>query len=206
MSWLRRLLRTSVTARSQAVQGAIAPLSRPLTALLVLTLTSCLAQSPSTPTSPEPTNSDDLAQIDAAETDNAPSAETEADIFASVTAVEASAGEPGAYTFAVTIASPDTGCGQFANWWEVVDEEGNLIFRRILVHSHVEEQPFTRAGGAVAVQPDQPLFVRAHMYPHGYGTQAMQGSVDSGFEETTLPEGFAAALAQAEPQPVGCEY
>ncbi len=126
--------------------------------------------------------------------------------FAEVIAVEATAGEPGAYTFAVTVQSPDTGCDQYANWWEVVSEAGELIFRRPLAHSHVEEQPFRRAGGAVAVQPDQTVIVRAHMYPTGYGSQAMQGSVDAGFIAVELPPEFAAELAQQGRQPAGCEF
>ncbi|MGF1521172.1 MAG: hypothetical protein ACFBSF_02465 [Leptolyngbyaceae cyanobacterium] len=126
-------------------------------------------------------------------------------MFANVTAVEIS-GESGVYTFAVTIQSPDTGCDQYANWWEVVSEEGDLLYRRILAHSHVEEQPFRRSGGPVSVQPDQSVIVRAHMDPQGYGTQAMQGTAITGFEEVTLPEGFAADLANADPQPQGCTF
>ncbi|MEO1093544.1 MAG: hypothetical protein AAFX01_01425 [Cyanobacteria bacterium J06638_28] len=124
---------------------------------------------------------------------------------AQVTAVTAS-GEPDAYTFAVTVQSTETGCDQYANWWEVVTPEGELIYRRILVHSHVDEQPFRRTGGPVIIQPETAVIVRAHMDPQGYGTQAMQGSVAGGFEDVTLPEGFAADLATAEPQPGRCTF
>ena len=126
-------------------------------------------------------------------------------MFASVTAVEVS-GDSRAYTFAVTVQSPDTGCDQYANWWEVVSEDGTLLYRRILAHSHVEEQPFRRTGGPVAVSSDQLVIVRAHMDPQGYGTQAMQGSAATGFEAIALQEDFAADLATAEPQPQGCAF
>ncbi|MEO1010560.1 MAG: hypothetical protein AAFX53_04590 [Bacteroidota bacterium] len=59
------------------------------------------------------------------------------------------------YTFNVTIESPDTGCDQYADWWEVIDMEGNLIHRRVLAHSHVDEQPFTRSGTPVRITTDR---------------------------------------------------
>ena len=193
-------------------QGAIAPLARFLSIAIVLTLASCATQSTSSNDNPQPTESaatsssqtEDLSQSnESPQTEELAQAE---DMFATVTATEVTAGDPGAYTFSVTIQSQETGCDQYANWWEVVSEEGDLIYRRILAHSHVDEQPFSRTGGPVAIQPDQSVIVRAHMDPQGYGTQAMQGTVENGFEEVTLSEGFAAELAEAEPQPSGCTF
>ncbi|MBE9097977.1 hypothetical protein [Vacuolonema iberomarrocanum] len=128
------------------------------------------------------------------------------DPFAEVTAVETYSQDGSSYTFSVTLASPDTGCEQYANWWEVLTVDGELLYRRILVHSHVEEQPFTRSGGPVTIEPDEIVIVRGHMDPAGYGTQAMQGTINDGFEVTTLTPDFAVDLAAAEPQPAGCEY
>ncbi len=115
-------------------------------------------------------------------------------------------GNPQAYTFVVTVRSPDTGCEQYANWWEVVSLDGELLYRRILLHSHVNEQPFTRSGGSVAITADQEVIVRSHLHPSGYGNQGMRGSPPKGFETTTLPEGFANGLAQQEPLPNGCTF
>ena len=80
--------------------------------------------------------------------------------FANVLSVQVT-GNPGAYQFAVEIASPDTGCEQYADWWEVVSQDGQLLYRRILLHSHVDEQPFTRSGGPVEVAADELVYVRA---------------------------------------------
>lgn len=110
------------------------------------------------------------------------------------------------YQFAVTIESPDTGCDQYANWWEVITPEGELLYRRILAHSHVDEQPFTRSGGPVKIEADQVAIVRVHMHPDGYSTQAMDGIVGKGLKPTTLTEDFASELAAAEPQPSGCAF
>ncbi len=115
-------------------------------------------------------------------------------------------GETGAYTLAVTLSSPDTGCERYADWWEVVDDQGQLVFRRILNHSHPDEQPFTRSGGPMDARADQVLTVRAHMHPDGYGGQAVRGVPSVGFEVVELAEGWGADLARIEPQPEGCWY
>ena len=44
-----------------------------------------------------------------------------------------------------TLKHADTGWDHFANKWVVRDEKGNLLGTRILVHPHVNEQPFTRS-------------------------------------------------------------
>jgi len=84
---------------------------------------------------------------------------------ASVTNVTVT-GSPGAYTFNVTIESSDLGCDQYADWWEVVRNDGSLAYRRILAHSHITEQPFTRSGGPVNVAENEFVTVRVHWTNH----------------------------------------
>jgi hypothetical protein len=45
----------------------------------------------------------------------------------------------------VTIRHADTGWDHYANRWDVLDAEGNLLGSRTLHHPHVNEQPFTRS-------------------------------------------------------------
>lgn len=163
---------------------------------IVLLLLGCAAQSPVSETSEATTADREVASEAERPTANE---------LATVRAVEVS-GESGAYRFAVTIESPDTGCNQYANWWEVVTEDGTLLYRRILAHSHVDEQPFTRSGGPVAVEADQPVIVRSHVYPQGYSIRAMQGTVSEGLTPMTLPTDFFPEVANAEPQPSGCAF
>lgn len=110
------------------------------------------------------------------------------------------------YTFNVGITSPDIGCEQYANWWEVITEDGALVYRRILGHSHVNEQPFIRSGGSVSISEDQVVIIRAHMNNSGYGVKAFKGSISSGFSAITLQNDFALELAEVEPQPSGCDF
>jgi len=116
-------------------------------------------------------------------------------------------GEAGAYTFRVTVRSPDTGCQRYADWWEVVRSDGSLAYRRILIHSHAGEQPFTREGGPVPVRAGEVVVVRAHCEPDGYRGAMLRGSVQGGFAPwKDAPPGFAADLGRAAPLPESCLY
>jgi len=115
-------------------------------------------------------------------------------------------GEENGYSFSVTISSPDTGCNQYADWWEVIDLQGNLIYRRILSHSHIDEQPFTRSGGPIEIEQDFEVYVRAHMNNSGYGGRVFKGSVQNGFTSESLSEDFAKALETSAPLPDGCAF
>lgn len=130
---------------------------------------------------------------------------TNQDSQAVVTSVNVSGSEDN-YTFSVSLKSPDTGCDQFADWWEVFDKEEQLIYRRILLHSHVNEQPFTRSGGAVNIKADTFVYIRGHMNKMGYGSLVFGGTVKDGFEAMELPIEFAANLAGIAPLPTGCSF
>ncbi len=115
-------------------------------------------------------------------------------------------GSEGRYNFSVTINSADTGCNSFADWWEVLDADTNLVYRRILFHSHVSEQPFTRSGGSVAISKSDIVYVRAHMNDGGYGVNQFVGSVAEGFKEVDTNKIIDKNIEFLEPQPDGCAF
>jgi hypothetical protein len=164
------------------------------------------------PDNPAPTKSlpehEDLKQTEPAtiaeddEHETLPEGDT---MFADVVSVAVS-GLSNQYQFSVGISSPDTGCEQYADWWEVLDEDGNLIYRRILIHSHVNQQPFTRSGGPVDISPDATVYIRAHMNPAGFGGNIMKGSVDSGFIFVDIPPDFSPEIEKEPPLPTGCNF
>ncbi|ACY14697.1 hypothetical protein [Haliangium ochraceum] len=158
----------------------------------LLLASACSAGTSDTPPAPAPAPPADGRAPDA-----------RAPALADVQAVEVS-GEAGAYNFTVTVASADVGCEGYADWWEVVDADENLVYRRTLSHSHVGEQPFTRSGGPVAVAPEAVLVIRAHFAPGGYGGVALRGSVAEGFApaefDASVPVStMLAARSQARP-------
>jgi len=126
-------------------------------------------------------------------------------VYADVISVNVT-GEAGQFSFSVEIMSPDIDCDQYADWWEVIDENGSLVYRRILLHSHAQEQPFIRSGGPVTIKLDQEILVRAHMNNSGYGGRAYKGSVKSGFSFVDLSPDFAVDLAQQPPLPNDCGF
>jgi len=126
-------------------------------------------------------------------------------IRADVQAVKVT-GDEGRYHFSVKLKSTETGCAQYANWWEVLSHKGELLYRRILVHSHPDTQPFTRSGGSVDISKDDVVYVRAHMNTHGYIGDVFVGSVTTGFKISDSNTTFANDLETQKPLPTGCLY
>ena len=115
-------------------------------------------------------------------------------------------GEANNYTFTVQLRSPDTGCEQYADWWEVIDQNEHLIYRRILLHSHINEQPFTRSGGPVDIAANTFVYIRGHINTLGYGSLVFGGTVEDGFEAVELPIEFGADLDKIDPLPNNCAF
>lgn len=137
-------------------------------------------------------------------------------IYAHVTAVVVSGSAPD-YNLSVSIESSDVDCTQFANWWEVLSEEGTLLYRRILTHSHTDENgtsdadapgnTFTRSGGPIDLSSNQKVYVRAHMNTGGYNGAVMVGTMEEGFSVATdLVDDFAEAVESEEPQSARCDF
>jgi hypothetical protein len=76
----------------------------------------------------------------------------------------------GIYGFDVTVKHADTGWDRYADNWEIVGPDGTVIDKRVLLHPHVGEQPFTRSISRVEV-PDgvRSVITRARDSVHGHG-------------------------------------
>lgn len=70
----------------------------------------------------------------------------------------------------VTLLHGDTGWDHYANAWEILDSNKNLIATRVLHHPHESEQPFTRSLNDVSLPAGEKfVYVRGRDKVHGYG-------------------------------------
>lgn len=89
---------------------------------------------------------------------------------ADVLRVEAAQDGDGTWHFRVTVEHGDTGWDHYADRWDVVGPDGEVHGERILLHPHVDEQPFTRSlSGVVIPEGVTVVTFRAHDSVHGHG-------------------------------------
>ena len=78
-------------------------------------------------------------------------------------------------SFDVTVRHADAGWEHYADRWEVLSPEGELLATRVLRHPHVEEQPFTRALPEVKIPISiEKVRIRARDSVHGYGGEEVE--------------------------------
>ena len=95
-----------------------------------------------------------------------PAAAGEADVLD----VKISQSGSGTYSFTVTVRHADTGWDHYADRWEVVAPDGTVLGTRVLLHPHVNEQPFTRSQSGIRIPEGiDTVIVRAHDSVDGLG-------------------------------------
>jgi hypothetical protein len=105
--------------------------------------------------------------------------ESSQDANADVTHVRAVLEQDGTWTFHVTVAHPDTGWEDYVDGWDVVAPDGTVLkvnpedpFTRLLLHPHVDEQPFNRSQRGITIPEEvTQVVVRAHDILAGFGGQ-----------------------------------
>lgn len=79
------------------------------------------------------------------------------------------------WTVDVTLRHADSGWDHYADQWRVVDAEGHVLGKRVLLHPHVDEQPFTRGQSGVNIPPGvTTVFVEAHDQVHGWTPERLR--------------------------------
>ena len=89
---------------------------------------------------------------------------------ADVVEVKVNPGKDGTWSFTVTVRHGDEGWDHYADKWDVLGPNGEVLGTRVLYHPHVGEQPFTRSLGGVEVPKGvKEVVLRAHDSVHKYG-------------------------------------
>ncbi len=79
------------------------------------------------------------------------------------------------YFVNVKLQHQDTGWDHYADEWRLVDEKGTVVARRVLMHPHVEEQPFARGQGNIQIDDDiATLYIEAHDTVHGWSPDRLK--------------------------------
>ncbi len=87
-----------------------------------------------------------------------------------VVAADAVQQSDGAWRFSVTLRHADEGWDHYADRWDVVGPDGTVYGERVLLHPHVDEQPFTRSLSGVEIPAGvNEVVIRGHDSVHGLG-------------------------------------
>ncbi len=97
---------------------------------------------------------------------------------ADVLEVKVACGSERLCRFDVTVRHDDQGWEHYANRWEVLSPEGQVLATRVLAHPHDTEQPFTRSLHKVNIPEEvDEVIVRAHDLVHEFGGREMRVSL-----------------------------
>jgi hypothetical protein len=96
--------------------------------------------------------------------------------WAQVVYVAATLTGDNAWRFDVTVHHNDEGWDHYADLWQVVDPgTGSVLGERILLHPHVDEQPFTRSQAGVLIPVGvSVVLIRARCQVHEFGGREIQ--------------------------------
>jgi hypothetical protein len=98
---------------------------------------------------------------------------------ANVVAAEVNQTQEQTYRFTVSVLHADTGWEHYADRWEVIGQNGDILDTRVLAHPHVNEQPFTRSLSGVNIPAGvHQVTIRAHDSIHEFGGTSMNINLD----------------------------
>lgn len=79
------------------------------------------------------------------------------------------------WSVAVTLRHADTGWDHYADAWRVVDGDGKVLGERVLLHPHVDEQPFERSLNGFRITPaTRVVYVEARDTVHGVSPNRLE--------------------------------
>jgi hypothetical protein len=102
-------------------------------------------------------------------------------------------------TFVVTVRHADIGWKHYADRFEVLGPDGEILATRVLKHPHVHEQPFTRALRAAEIPEGiDVVVIRAHDSKHGDGGRQVRLPLERPGRTRSVKEPVAADAGKSK--------
>lgn len=86
----------------------------------------------------------------------------------SIVSADLQQGQDGTWSLDIGLLHEDNGWDHYADIWRVVDEQGNVLGERVLLHPHDNEQPFVRGADGVEIPHGAIIYIEAHDLVHGW--------------------------------------
>jgi hypothetical protein len=84
------------------------------------------------------------------------------------------------WSVSVTLKHNDTGWDHYADEWRIVDIDGQVFGNRVLLHPHMDEQPFTRSANGILVPDNMAvIFIEAHDKIDGWMEKRLTVNLDA---------------------------
>ena len=89
---------------------------------------------------------------------------------ADVVKAECKASGDSQFICTATVRHGDEGWNHYADRWEILSPDGEILAVRVLAHPHENEQPFARSLSTSAILPQMKyIVIRARDSVHGFG-------------------------------------
>lgn len=94
--------------------------------------------------------------------------------YTQVVDIKVSQSSNGSWCFDVQIRHNDEGWHHYADAWQIISLQGDVLGERVLYHPHENEQPFTRRVCGVQIPNDVTMImIRGKCNVHGFGNQSV---------------------------------
>lgn len=80
----------------------------------------------------------------------------------------------GSWSVDIGLLHSDSGWDHYADIWRILDEHGAILGERVLLHPHVNEQPFVRGTSGVEIPEDTTVYVVARDSVHGWSSNPLE--------------------------------
>ncbi|WP_427981166.1 hypothetical protein [Agarivorans sp.] len=111
---------------------------------------------------------------------------------ATIVAVEMTEQASQRWQISVSLLHDDSGPDHYADKWRVVDERGQLLAERTMLHPHVDEQPFTSSLESVLIpKTSSVVYIEAHDTQSAWAPQRIEldlSQTKQGYVQWEMPK------------------